>query len=139
MMRTAALTGLLLLAACSKTPAGDDAASTPAAGETKVAAAAEHPGKAAFGRCVACHSVNKGGANGMGPNLHGVFGRKVASAEGFTYSAGMKAKGGVWDDAALDALIADPRKAVPGTRMVMPPVTDAAQRQLIISYLKDAK
>ncbi len=49
----------------------------------------------------------------------------------------MKAKGGVWDAAALDIYLADPMKTVPGTRMAFAGVIDAADRQALILYLED--
>src|SRR3546814_9358072 len=75
-------------------------------------------GEQVFRRGAACHTIDKDGRNGIGPNLHGIVGHAVAAHAGFAYSGAMKAKGGVWDEAALDAFLADPKKAVPGTRMV---------------------
>src|SRR3546814_2463560 len=76
-----------------------------------------------------CSSDLKGGRNGIGPNLHGIVGRAVAAHDGFSYSGAMKAKGGVWDEAALDAYLADPMKTVPGTRMAFAGVIDPADRK----------
>src|SRR3546814_12527670 len=67
-------------------------------------------GEQVFRRCVACHTVEKGGSHGIGPNLHGVVGALVASKPGFSYSGAMKAKGGVWDETALDAYLKAPMK-----------------------------
>ncbi|KAI6170463.1 Cytochrome c family protein [Aphelenchoides bicaudatus] len=94
-------------------------------------------GEQVFKRCVACHTIDKGGANGIGPNLHGVVGRAVASHAGFSYSGAMKAKGGVWDKAALDTYLEAPMKALPGTRMAFAGVIDAADRQALILYLEE--
>src|SRR3546814_14801085 len=99
------LAGALALAGCGKseTPADD----APAASETADAAPAIAPtaamGEQVFRRCVACHTVEKGGSHGIGPNLPGVAGALVASKPGFSYSGAMKAKGGVWDETAPDA------------------------------------
>lgn len=95
-------------------------------------------GKAAFAPCSTCHATTKG-VTGIGPNLVGVVGRTPGSVPGFAYSAAMKAKGGVWDTAALDAFLANPQKAVPGNRMPFPGQPDAAKRALIIGYLKTLK
>ena len=62
------------------------------------------PAKQHIKKCVACHTIDKGGRNGVGPNMHGVMGRSGRSVAGYSYSAAMKAKGGVWDEAALDAI-----------------------------------
>src|SRR3546814_17646677 len=90
-----------------------------------------------FRRCVACHTVEKGGSNGIGPNLHGIVGAPVASKPDFSYSGAMKAKGGVWDETALDAYLKAPMKDVPGTRMAFAGVIDATDRQALILYLEE--
>jgi cytochrome c len=127
----------LALAACG---GGQDDAAEPAPAETAaVEAPVEDAGKLAFSQCVACHTIDKGGRNGLGPNLNGVVGRKVASVAGFAYSPAMTAKGGVWDEAALDAYITDPRAAVPGNKMVFVGIKDAAKRKALITWLASQK
>ena len=67
-------------------------------------------GKSQFGQCRACHSLDKG-KNGVGPSLHGVFGRTAGTAEKFSYSSDMKAagaKGLKWDEASVFDYLADP-------------------------------
>lgn len=71
----------------------------------------------------------------MGPNLHGLFGRKAGSVQGFAYSKAMKASGIVWDAKTLDRYLAAPTTTVPGTRMVAK-VGDPARRAALIAYLK---
>lgn len=135
------LAGAVALAGCGKseTPpadvAADDTASTPAVAVAPTAAMGEQ----VFRRCVACHTVDKGGRNGIGPNLHGIVGAAVASKPDFSYSGAMKAKGGVWDEATLDAYLEAPMKAVPGTRMAFAGVIDAADRKALILYLEAQK
>ncbi|MFA6122788.1 cytochrome c family protein [Sphingomonas sp.] len=94
--------------------------------------------KAAFAPCMACHTKDKG-VNKIGPSLFGVVGRKVASVSGFSYSAGMKAKGGNWTPEQLDAYITNPRQVVPGTYMSYPGQKDPAKRAAVIAYLKTFK
>jgi cytochrome c len=92
-------------------------------------------GAQAFGQCKACHTVNKGGRNGIGPNLHGMFTRPAASLPGYNYSAALKKAGLKWDDATLSEYLAAPQKKVPGSRMPIG-VPDGAKRAAIIAYLK---
>jgi len=99
-------------------------------------AIAEAP-PAAFAACSACHSAD--GANGVGPTLKGVYGRKSGTASGFTYSRAMRSAGLTWDEKSLDSFLADPQKAVPGNHMPFPGVPDAKQRADVIDYLKTVK
>jgi cytochrome c len=75
----------------------------------------------------------------VGPSLHGVYGRKAGSVEGFNYSDAMKASGKTWDDATLDAYIADPKGAVPGNKMVFVGIKDETDRKNLIAFLKTVK
>ncbi len=92
----------------------------------------------AFAACKACHSVEKGGRNGIGPNLNGVVGRPAASVAGFNYSTALKNSKLTWDEKTLDAFLAAPTKKVPGTRMPIG-TPDPAKRAALITYLKGLK
>ncbi len=136
MRRTVA--ALILLTALTACGGGADDAQSDAAMET-VAAVGAYSGKETYAKCVACHTINKGGRSGVGPNMHGVVGRAVASIQGYSYSAAMKAKGGVWDEAALDAYLENPRKNVVGTKMSFAGLNNADERKALIAYLKAQK
>ena len=78
-------------------------------------------GQRVFNQCRACHTINQGGRNGVGPNLHGVVGRAMASVQGFNYSPAFRAKSaeiGEWEDTELRPYLDNPQAYVPGTRMV---------------------
>jgi cytochrome c len=86
-------------------------------------------------KCSNCHSVTESESTPEGPSLKGVSGRAKASLGDFDYSAGLKAKGGKWTDADLDAFLANPRGFAPGSSM-RTVVEDAAARKALVAYLK---
>jgi len=92
-------------------------------------------GETTFAKCKACHSVDQGGANGIGPNLWAIVGGAQAVHAGFAYSEVLKGKGGKWDFAALDEWLASPAKYATGTKMSFAGLTDAQQRADVILYL----
>lgn len=87
--------------------------------------------------CGSCHTTGAASTPDA-PTLKGVVGRKIASLPDFQYSAGLKAKPGAWDDAALDAFIAAPQTFAPGTQMYGG-AADPNDRKAIIAYLKTVK
>src|SRR5579872_6311057 len=104
-----------------------------------VGAADAKKGQQAFAVCQTCHNVAKGGANGIGPNLFGVVGRRAASVSGFYYSPALKASKIVWTNDKLKPWITAPYKLVPGTRMTFAGVSDAAKADDIVAYLDTLK
>ena len=103
---------------------------------TAVPALAATPQDVFNDKCGDCHTVDP--PSGTAPALKGVLGRKVASLPDFQYSDALKAKGGTWTEAALDAFIADPKAYAPGTQMTAGDA-DPASRKAIIDYLKSVK
>jgi len=87
-------------------------------------------------KCAACHSLDKGGKNKVGPHLWDVVGRNVATAEGFKYSNALTDIGGTWSYEKLDAFLTAPRDYASGTRMTFAGIKDAAERADLIAYLR---
>ncbi len=105
-----------------------------------IAAADPKAGEAIYKKCAACHTIDKGGANKVGPNLYGLVDRPVASHEGFAYSAGMKefAQGGSvkWDYDHLSGFLAAPKAYVKGTAMTFAGLKKIEDRAAILAYLR---
>ncbi len=86
--------------------------------------------------CVACHSFNKDGKAGIGPNLYGVVGGPHGHMQGYEYSAALKSKTGPWTFAALSQWLAKPSAYAPGTKMSYAGLADPKKRADIIEYLR---
>ncbi len=86
--------------------------------------------------CVACHSLNEGGKNGVGPNLYGVIGAQRAAHAGYEYSAALKGKAGEWSFDDMNAWLKKPATFAPGTKMSYAGLADPAKRADIIQYLR---
>ncbi len=108
------------------------ASSAMAAGDAK-------KGEKVFKKCKACHTVDAGGKNKVGPNLHGIVGRKSALVEGFKYSKAMKAADVTWDAATLDGFLKKPKKFMKGTKMSFAGLKKEKQRVDVIAYLETLK
>jgi len=110
------------------------AASLVAAGIAHAQGDAKH-GQKLFEECHACHAVERG-ANGVGPSLYGIFGRRAAELDDFRYSPALKKSGITWTPKTLDAYIADPQKAVPANRMPYAGMPEARDRADLILYMQ---
>jgi cytochrome c len=104
-----------------------------------VLAADVEAGKTAFKKCALCHTAEAGKSNKIGPTLFGIVGRKSASLDNFNYSESMKKFDHTWDEKTLDTYLADPRGAVPGTKMIFPGIKDKTERDDVIAYLETLK
>lgn len=114
----AALLGLSF-AACAETPQGDAAR-----------------GRLVFGKCRTCHYPEKAYGDHNGPNLYGIFGRKAGSLPSYAYySESMKQAGFAWTPELLDFWLANPRKFLPDSAMVVFETTPQ-ERADLIEYLK---
>jgi PAS domain S-box-containing protein len=87
--------------------------------------------------CSGCHQMTDGMSHRLGPDLHGVFDRRIASAPGYDeYSPGLKTMSGRWTKAKLHAFLRHPQDVVPGTTMSFAGIADDTQRYAIIEYLR---
>ena len=107
------------------------ASSTAQAGDVKA-------GEKVFRKCKACHTLEEGGKNKVGPNLHGVFGRTSGTSDGFKYSKAMKEAAIVWDDETIAAYLEAPRKYIPKNKMAFAGLRKQKDRDNVIAFLKEA-
>ena len=93
-------------------------------------------GQQAFNNaCRTCHIVREGD-NRLGPNLHGIVGRKAGSLPDYAFSSAMKEAGFVWDAEKLDRFIANPDEVVPGNNMKpYGGLPSSEERKKIIAFL----
>jgi cytochrome c len=103
---------------------------------TLLASADVAKGEAIFAKCTSCHTINAGGAAGIGPNLHGVMGKTIGThAAGFAYSDALKSHGGNWTWENMDAWLKSPKAFANGTKMTFAGLGKAEDRAALLLYL----
>lgn len=103
---------------------------------TLLASADVAKGQATFAKCASCHTINQGGANGIGPNLHGVVGEAIGKGVGgFAFSDALKSVGGNWDFEKLNDWLKSPKAFAPGTKMTFAGLPKGEDRANLIAYL----
>jgi cytochrome c len=104
--------------------------------ETLLAAADPAKGEASFKKCLSCHTITSGGANGIGPNLYALLGDGVGTGRGgFAFSDDLKKVGGKWDFKSLDHWLANPKAMAAGTKMTFAGLDDGQERANVIAYI----
>ncbi len=114
---------------------GEGGASGPSL-NTLLASADVAKGEKVFAKCAACHTVNQGGANGIGPNLYHTMGEPIGAGKGgFAFSDALKSVGGTWTFEAMDAWLKSPRNFAPGTKMTFAGLGNPEDRANFIAWL----
>ncbi len=127
-----------VVAAEAEPPGAAEAPAETATGVAALVAAADPAaGVKTIKKCTACHSLNKGGKNRLGPNLWDIVGRPVASAAGYKFSNALKDKSGeTWSYDTLDAFLTKPKDWAPGTKMSFAGITKPERRADLIAHLR---
>ena len=94
-------------------------------------------GAKVFKKCLACHSIERGGPNKIGPNIFGVLNRKAGSVSGYKYSKAMLAYGKVWSFEEMDGFLTKPKDWIKGTKMSFMGLKSAKDRAAVILYMNE--
>ena len=92
-------------------------------------------GEKVFKKCTACHVIEKGGANKIGPALYGVLGRKIASIEDYKYSQALTEYGKEWNFEEMNGYLRKPQAHIKGTKMAFAGLRKDKDRASVILYL----
>jgi cytochrome c len=93
-------------------------------------------GAEVFKKCASCHTINSGGANGIGPNLWATLGEEIGKGKaGYAFSAALSGHGGKWDFESLNAWLKSPKKFADGTKMSFAGLSKPEDRANLIAYL----
>ncbi len=96
-------------------------------------------GEKVFNKCKVCHKIGEGAKNMVGPELNGLDGRHSGSVAGFNYSDANKNSGITWNEATFKEYITDPKKKIPGTKMVFAGLPTESDRDNLWAYISQFK
>jgi len=94
-------------------------------------------GAKVFKKCAACHSINEGGSNKIGPALWGVLGRPAGSVPDYKYSKAMAAYGKNWSFEEMNGFLIKPKVWIKGTKMSFAGLKNAKERAAVILYMNE--
>ena len=93
-------------------------------------------GAEVFKKCASCHSIEQGGANGIGPNLWGTLGEEIGHGKaGYAFSDALAGKGGKWDFLSMNEWLTSPKAYAPGTKMSFAGLSKPEDRANLLAYL----
>ena len=92
-------------------------------------------GTKVFKKCAACHSIDEGGSNKIGPALWGVLGRSAGSIPDYKYSKAMAAHGKNWSFEEMNGFLIKPKDWIKGTKMSFAGLKKANERAAVILYM----
>jgi cytochrome c len=93
-------------------------------------------GAEVFKKCASCHTINQGGANGIGPNLWATMGEEIGKGKaGYAFSAALAGHGGKWDFDSMNLWLKSPKKFADGTKMSFAGLSKPEDRANLIAYL----
>ncbi len=92
-------------------------------------------GEKIFKKCAACHSINKGGKNNIGPALYNVVGRKIGGIADYKYSKALVEYDKEWSFEELNGFLIKPAKWIKGTKMAYAGLRKESDRASVIKYL----
>jgi cytochrome c len=92
-------------------------------------------GESSFRKCAACHTIEQGGPNGIGPNLWANMGASIAHVAGYNYSDALRTRGGTWTWETMSEWLTSPRNFAPGTKMLFAGLGDPQERADLMLYM----